>query len=342
MRKLTLTGLIVASAIAVALFVTNTTRKERLSLHLTLRSDNQSITSIAFRSDGSQIVSGNMGGTIQVWDVGTGLRIQDFSSITPPILAVEFTDEDRTIIALHGNGSLSAWDLATKEQLNSTAGPEWSLQRKLGGTVAAAFGRNSDLLALEQDLGRVAIWEISNQNVDVCRLSDQDGIPQYVHCLALSPDGSKLASASSQERIYIHDLKGAKLVRNIDWVSGSLGKLLAFTESGETLFVGDGRLERGSIRLYDLRLPKPRLIYSRQLAARVTAVAISRNGDFLFAVTSGHELVFGTPSKRMFSEVNATSCEMVTMAIIDPTDRYVATGGNDGTVAVWRRGGSGH
>ncbi|KAG6876510.1 hypothetical protein C0992_012669 [Termitomyces sp. T32_za158] len=79
-------------------------------------------TSLAFSSDGTQIVSGSNVNSVQVWDALTGKHVQEFQGHTNWVTSVAFSPDRMQIVS--GSYDNSVWDALT-------AIPHWDGWREI-------------------------------------------------------------------------------------------------------------------------------------------------------------------------------------------------------------------
>ncbi|KAB8317160.1 protein kinase [Tolypothrix campylonemoides VB511288] len=125
----------------------------------TLTGHSKEISSLAFGSDGDitkLLASGDLDGTIKIWDVTTGEEVQTLHHSDWPIYSVAFSP-DKEILASGGReGTVQLWDIATGREIYSSI----DFKDKVGGEcriysvafspiIYASFGqKNVQMLAI--------------------------------------------------------------------------------------------------------------------------------------------------------------------------------------------------
>ncbi|MBN8591157.1 MAG: PD40 domain-containing protein [Anaerolineae bacterium] len=73
------------------------------------------IISVKWSPTGDRIVTGNMGGDVEVWDANTNQRIRQFQGHTLPVVAVSWYADGTKIASASYDGTVKIWDLSTEQ-----------------------------------------------------------------------------------------------------------------------------------------------------------------------------------------------------------------------------------
>jgi WD40 repeat protein len=163
--------------------------------------------SAAFTPDGQRLIASSMDGSATAWAPETGRELQTFpppsTSDEPPganavapdptvdpssidILAIDVSEDGKSIATASADGSASAWDAASSER-RFTIGPE-------AGISDVAWSPNGDLLATagsDGGAGLVRIVDRSGEEVTVLR--EESGV--RFGSVQFSPDGRLLLTS---------------------------------------------------------------------------------------------------------------------------------------------------
>jgi len=192
---------------------------------------------------------------------------------------------------------------------------------------------------LDQCLPELRHWEWGRLKLlcnPQCRVLT--GHRDRVKCVAFSPDGARLASASCDESIKIWDVATGREIATLKghtlWVNS-----LAYSADGKRMVSGAGeRIKPGEVILWDMdKLSRIRRVSGNALP--VLSVAISPDGKRIAAgggaYGKGAELRLwdAETGEQMFTLEGHS--DPVTSIAFDPTGRFLATGGADKLVIVW-------
>lgn len=227
------------------------------------------IRAIAIRSDGKVMATGNVNGTVWLWDLTDPARPRQLgaplSGFPNRVNAVAFTPDGKTLVAASEargyrgpgipppgavkDGAVMLWDVSDPGAPRSLAG---SVTGHKGSVRAAAIAPDGRTLAYGGTDGKIYLWDIGVPSVP-----RQIGQPvlvgnDVVAALAFTPDSTTLATAGSGVRLWdVADL--SQPVAPIGQpLTGSAGAVRALdvTPDGSTLAsVATG----GTLRLWDLR-----------------------------------------------------------------------------------------
>jgi len=231
----------------------------------------------------------------EVWDIATGTRILSVPNPQPSD-AVAFTPDGRALVTAGRDNRLRVWRPA--------AG---SLDRLLAerSAAAAASGVSS---------ATDVLWK---ENVLA-------GHVKEVYVVAVSPDGTRIASAGGDGKAMVWDAATGQLVLTLAGHQGRIGAL-AFSPDGERLATGG---HDRTVKLWNIG----------GHADGVWSVAFSpADGNVLATGGGDHtarlwDLSSGTPRllHRLEGHTNA-----VYRVAFDPAGRRLVTGGLDGAAKLW-------
>ncbi len=192
------------------------------------------IWSLAFSPDGKALAGGGYDGTHVLWDTATGKELRRFSGAGAPwhvgfspdgkLLAaggapwevstgerlarfrgldggfVGFSPDGRTLFTSGREKSLHLWEVATGRERGRLAVP-----RHYSTFVKAAVSPDGRLVAADDPWGRIHLYEVRTGR----EVGQFPGHPDGVWCLAFSPDGRRLTSASWDTTLLIWEVSGA-------------------------------------------------------------------------------------------------------------------------------------
>jgi len=279
-------------------------------------------TSLAFAPDGSLLAVGDWQGLVHLIDLDTGRARVALAGHTGPVGSLSFSPDGATLASAGVNEDTTGvlWDVESGERLATLQGdPGYPLRPLIfdvsGGHLVGS-GKN-DVLVLDLSDGSQR------------RLS---GHTEGTVSLAVSPDGSLLASGAFDERVIVWDIAtGRPLYELPEHEMGAVS--LGFSPgdalglSGHVLFTGD---QRGRVRLWAAEDGS----LLQTIEARGNDVAPSPDGRLLaFKTTLDDITLWDVAAAREIYRVEARGSRPIAFS---PDGRHIASGSPNGVVTLWR------
>ena len=328
----------------------------------TLKGHGDHVESVAFSPDGTLLTSGSWDGTAQVWDVGTGRNTILFRS-GRFVESVAFSPDGRTIAFSLSIGTVFVWDVATA---TNTA----ILEGHKGWVTSVAFSSNGTLASGSWEDGTVKLWDLTtgkaatiggftdgvqsvafspnattlasgSANYDYTinlwevatglNTASFDGHKGLVKSLAFSPDGTILASASSDMAVKLWDVATGTNTATLEGHTGRVTSV-SISPDGTTLVSGS---EDRVVKLWDLA--------SRTITATleghtgpVTSVSISPDGSTLASGSEDRTVrLWDVPTQTNSATLEGHTDEVLSVAF-SPDGTTLASGGaNDLPIRIW-------
>ena len=167
------------------------------------------ISALVFSPDGKKLVSGTMGGNVQMWDVETGVPLAPFfegqgldkdtnTYYQDPIKALAFSS-DSTLLAVGSQNRIRL--LGSHQQIG--------FKEVSHGTNALVFSPDNTVLVTGTTAGirhsEIELWDLTTGE----KLSTLDGHRASVKTLIFSPDGKTFVSTGQDGTILIWDWQEA-------------------------------------------------------------------------------------------------------------------------------------
>jgi WD40 repeat protein len=224
------------------------------------------VLSIAYSSDGKNIVTGSADNLATVWDARNGNLVLAFKEHTGPVTGVAFSPDGKAVASVSEDGTLRVWEATSGKGLrtfNLQSGPltalayspdggsvlvgssnktatlrdvldgklVLSLRGHTGSVTGVAFSSDGKFLGTASSDRTAMVWNRSNGKL----VSSIRGHLESVNSVAFSPTGSLLATAGSDNTARLWDFRKAIQVRNLRQ-SGAV-KSVAFSPDGKWLAI---------------------------------------------------------------------------------------------------------
>jgi len=167
------------------------------------------VNSVAFSSDGNQIISGSDGKLVRMWDVETGKQLRELQGHTDWIWSVAYSPDGNQIISGSYDKSVRVWDAKTGKQLRD-------LQGHTSKICSVAFSHNNNQIVSGSYDQSVRVW--ANLNLDALWIMDDDGwllsgaerlvwVPSTVCNILLHPHNILIISRNGSATISVTQCK---------------------------------------------------------------------------------------------------------------------------------------
>lgn len=253
-------------------------------------------------------------GTARLWDAETGVLKADLLERCEGSPRGNFSADGRHVVLVCNGSKARVWntDSATLEATFKVEYPYrfWD----------ATFSPNGDLVATEDSVGRVLLWDMNTKQL--LATLPHDGT---VYAMEFSPNGKLLATASADSNARIWDVPtGALLWRfsNATRVSN-----VNFSPDGKTLATNE--VEKSKTKLWDVATGK---LKAELPAQRVVLGPILFTPDGKIIATAGYSVNVGN---ALTGEHIATLKDAFFPIAFSPDDRTLATAGPYNTVLLW-------
>jgi len=165
-----------------------------------LRGHTGFVTGVAFSPDGLRVSSTGYEGTVRVWEANTGALVWSIAGHPKPANAIAFSRDGRLVASASDDDTIKLWDAGNGTLLRTLSGHPAGIgpdRKKRNPSVDhLAFDPGGEWLASTGG-NAVALWN-ANSGVLVQTFI---GHTQFIHCLAISPDGHWLASGDQSNVI---------------------------------------------------------------------------------------------------------------------------------------------
>lgn len=161
---------------------------------------NPEISALVFSPDGKKLVSGTMGGNVQMWDAETGIPLapffegqgldKDTNTYQDPVRALAFSS-DSALLAVGSERQVRL--LGSHKQIHFKEVPR--------GAISLAFSPDNTVLVTGLRTSEIELWNLATGD----KLTTLKGHTGQVETLVFSPDGKTLVSTGTDGTILVWD-----------------------------------------------------------------------------------------------------------------------------------------
>ena len=185
-----------------------------------------SVTSVAFSSEGNVLASGSKDKTIKLWDSEQGEVKQTLSDDTQEITCLVFSPDGRVLASGSADKAVKLWD-SEQGELKHT------LLDHIYDVTSVAFSPDGKLLASGSHDGKVNLWDVEQGELQHTLRAYMD-----VFSVVFSPDGRLLAASGNKAiNIWQGVLSEAESCYRTELQSSALSIALKQTADGEILLI---------------------------------------------------------------------------------------------------------
>ena len=273
------------------------------------------VVAVAFHPDGKHVLGGSTDG-IRQWRLEDGQEIRRQAGMDLNAISVSI---NRKWIVCGADEGASVWDAEIQEKAIDVEG---------GATVNAVdVSPDSTTFATGIDTA-VSVWHMTSGE----RLVGPLKHAFYVTAIRFSPNGERIATASSESSIRIFDSQNGDELITIETVTPSTWPCtpLMWSHDGLQIFAAS---KSNKIRLFDVSKGS-QLAESQTLdGGDVYSIALAANGKFI-ATFAGSTISFLDVSTLSQIVPVIKDSERIGAIAISPNNSYLATGRGNGKITI--------
>ncbi|GAA3594103.1 hypothetical protein GCM10022419_091510 [Nonomuraea rosea] len=312
-------------SLAAAASADGVTRLADTRTHQQLGTPMPALAAVAMSSDGRILATGmpdDMDPAVQLWDAATQ------RPLGPPlkpegarraVYRVTFAPDGRTLLTDHSDG-LRFWDVASRREI--------AHEPALSGARISADGR---LIAAERDKS-VVFWDVARRR-EIGHVT-VPGHTDIVTGMAISPDGSTVATAGFDNRLRIFDVATRREIPGpAGAVQGGFVNAVAFSPDGRRLAY---TAADNSIRLWDVPRRRPVGVALISTDSGFNTMSFSPDGEVLATgLTNGDMQMWDLHTYRRLGTPMTGHTRGVIALDYSRDGTTVATVAGDKTARLW-------
>ena len=150
------------------------------------------VFAVAFNPTGDKLATGASDGSLRIWNIADGTKVQTFSGQVGEILDVAYSPDGKRLAAASSDGSVKIWEMTTGKSI-------LTLNGHTNAVIALAFSPDGTRIATASRDGNARLWDAATGAELLAFPGDGGGLNDIV----FSPDGSGLAIGADDSIRYI-------------------------------------------------------------------------------------------------------------------------------------------
>lgn len=160
------------------------------------------VAAVSFSQDGKKALSGSYDKSLKLWDLSTGMLIQNYSGHTNDVMSVAFHPLEETVLSASFDGTLKLWDQKTAKNLRTFKG------HAMGVNTAAFNPDGKQILSGSYD-STLKLWDTNSGNCIKTFKGHKGGVTNVLFL----PNGRFAISSSYDSTLKLWDLSSGTCLR---------------------------------------------------------------------------------------------------------------------------------
>jgi tetratricopeptide (TPR) repeat protein len=237
------------------------------------------VRSVAFSGDGRLLALGFLHGALQVWEVGSGVKLYSHVAHQASVTSVAFSPNNLWLASGSRDNTVKLWEADTGKELQVLRGHK-------GEVSAVAFSPDGQWLVSSSHDRLIKVWRV----VTGRESQTFEGHTMQVTAAIFTPDGQTVVSASWDKTIRMWNVATGLTTRILTGHSKGVGSLAVSPAHGSNgCWLASGG-EDATVKLWDLKTGREARTFSGHRNS-VTSVAFSPDGELLAAGCLGQVVI---------------------------------------------------
>ena len=188
-----------------------------------LKGHKKGVASISLSPNGKYLVSSSSDGTVIIWDLDSGAKIQTITDHSDQVNSACFSNDGSHILSASSDGTVKITDLKSGKTLRT-------LDNCCVATCAV-YSHCGNFIASGSNDGSICIWDVETGNL----LSELIGHDEWVSSVRFSKCGKHILSASEDGTVKLWSISEESCIRTFDKHSGHPVNSAEFSQDENTI-----------------------------------------------------------------------------------------------------------
>jgi len=299
---------------------------------ITLEGHKDVVTSVAWAPDNKHLASASWDTTVRAWDARTGECLATLEGRADYVTSVAWSPDGARLASASDDETVRVWEVATGKCLaaltchtDTVTFAAWS-PASIVTSVAWSPDSSNPALAASLDDGAVNVWYKPKYQ----RILQMKGHKSYVVCVAWSPDGAHLVSASDDKKVRVWEIASGEQLATLTGHTKSVTSV-AWSPDGTRLVSTSGDM---SVRVWEVASGKCLATLTGHESV-VRSVAWSPDGTYLASASDDKTVrVWEVATGDCLATLTGHT-HRVTSVAWSPDGARLASASDDRTVRVW-------